>query len=110
MASLQIRDENKIYLCCYSAKYNLGPFWTTGSPVQRFLAPIERAAGSAPATLWASDLGVSLLPILDHQLELFHQGIDFFQIFPAPFLRLEIQGATKRNHVAEIAHVCGRQF
>ena len=42
------------------------------------------------------------LPILDHQLKLFHQGVDLFEIFAAPFLRFEIQGATKGDHVAQI--------
>jgi len=50
------------------------------------------------------------LPILDHQLKLFHQGVDLFEIFAAPFLRFEIQGATKGDHVAQVAHVRGGQF
>jgi hypothetical protein len=49
------------------------------------------------------------LPILDHQLKFFHQGIDFFQIFAASFLGSEIQCAAKGNHIAKITNLGGRQ-
>ena len=45
------------------------------------------------------------LPILDHNVEVFDDGIDFFEVFAASFLGLDIQGTTERDHIAQITNL-----
>ncbi len=48
------------------------------------------------------------LPVLDHQMKFFDQGVDFLEVFPAAFFWLQIQGAAKGEHIAKIADPGGR--
>ena len=48
------------------------------------------------------------LPILDHKVEFFHDGIDFLEIFAASFLRFEIQCATEGDHIPQVTNMTGR--
>ena len=41
-------------------------------------------------------------PIVDHQVELVDKGVDFFEIFTTTLFRFDIEGATERDHVAEV--------
>ena len=86
-----------------------GVLWCSGWFGRRFLRVASGAKESALAHgkeegKWRAECAGPLwdgsLPILDHQLKLFHQGVDLLEIFAAPFLRSEIQGATKGDHVA----------
>jgi hypothetical protein len=44
------------------------------------------------------------LPILDHQVELFDEAVDFFEIFTTALFGFDIEGATERDHVAEVTN------
>ena len=50
------------------------------------------------------------LPILDHNVEVFDDSIDFFEIFAASFLGLDIQRTTERDHIPQITNMTGRQL
>jgi hypothetical protein len=43
-------------------------------------------------------------PVLNHQIELVDQAVDLFEVFPTAFFRFDIQRATERDHVAQIAN------
>ena len=41
-------------------------------------------------------------PIVDHQIELVDEAVDFFEIFTTPLFGFDIEGATERDHVTEV--------
>jgi hypothetical protein len=41
-------------------------------------------------------------PILNHQIELVDEAVDFLEIFTTAFLRFDIERATKSDHVAQV--------
>ena len=41
-------------------------------------------------------------PILNHQIELVDEAIDFFEIFTTPLFWFDIERATKSDHVAQV--------
>ena len=41
-------------------------------------------------------------PIVDHQSELVDKAVDFFEIFTTSLFGFDIEGATERDHVAEV--------
>ena len=43
-------------------------------------------------------------PILDHQIELVDETIDFFEIFATALLGFDIEGAAKGDHVAQVTN------
>jgi hypothetical protein len=102
MAGSKITGGNKKYL-----RYELGKGGTwfgggVGTDRRSSLDgtgafPISRAGRSLD--LAESGRG-RVLPFLDHEIQFFQQSIDLFEIFPAPFLRFQIQGATKGDHIA----------
>ncbi|MEA3164313.1 MAG: hypothetical protein QOE88_2131 [Verrucomicrobiota bacterium] len=46
-------------------------------------------------------------PFLDHEIELFHEGIDFFKILSTSFFGFQIEGPAKGDHISEIANAGG---
>jgi hypothetical protein len=59
-----------------------------------------RSRGAGTHTLRCEE---TALPILDHQIELIDKAIDFLQVLAASFFWFDIEGATKGNHVAQVA-------
>jgi hypothetical protein len=49
------------------------------------------------------------LPILDQDLKLIQESVDLLEIFAASFLRFQIQGPAKGDHVPEITKLRGRR-
>jgi hypothetical protein len=46
-------------------------------------------------------------PVADHKMELLDQGLYLFEIFATPFVRLEVEGSTKCDHIAKIPDLGG---
>jgi hypothetical protein len=65
----------------------------TGRPRKRGNAPGERAQAG---------LSNPRSPLVDHQVELVDEGVDFFEILAATFFGFDIESATECDHVAEV--------
>ena len=50
------------------------------------------------------------LPVLDHEMDLLDCSFDLFEVFPAAFVRLKIQGAAEGENVPEVANATGLRF
>jgi hypothetical protein len=50
------------------------------------------------------NLGASWLPIVDHQVELIDEGIDFFEILTPTLFWFDVESATECDHVAEVTN------
>src|SRR5215469_6075150 len=45
------------------------------------------------------------LPVLNHCLDFFERGLDFFEVFSAALIGFEIEGTAKRDDIPEVADV-----
>ena len=73
----------------------------------QLLGPFERdlteMAAGAKIERARREINQPTSPIVDHQVELIDEGVDFFEIFTTALFGFDIEGATERDHVAEVA-------